>query len=288
MSLKPKQYPYPILAYFNDDYSENSLFYVRPKVTRTTNSYVINVNFILNDPTIAELIAQGKVMFVISVACSKTLYRQAFISYEFDSEFVLSKSDFDGKIEYQFSVVAKENIKDYSSSSFNDVFKGISFDINKGEPVAIAEPFTQNISSEGIEDNVPSIFNVVKKDKSEPGYFNYTLHSDKIVIELGKYEFQRFNKLRTICPSVLSSIIIIPVLTSIIELLRELASFEEYEEKRWFLVLESKIKSECNVDLQMKQGFSDEKKSVYYATQLISGSLNESLTKLEKDYLGDE
>lgn len=259
MSLKPKQYPYPILAYFNDDYSEDSFFHVEPKIVRTTSSYVINVNFILKDSSIEQLIDEGKAMFVMYVACSKTLYRKAFVSTESYCEFVLPRSDVEGKIEYQFSVVAKSDIRNFSSSSFNEVFRGIPFDINKGEPLAISEPFTQHTSNEDIENKVPSIFTVVKKDKAEPGYFNYTLYSDKIVIELGQNEFQRFNKLRAICPSVLSSIVIIPVLTGVIELLRELTSFEEYEEKRWFLVLENKLKIECNVDLQSKQGFNDEK-----------------------------
>lgn len=288
MSLKPKQYPYPILAYFNDDYNEESSFHVEPRVTRTASSYVINVNFMLNDQKIEQLIDETKAMFVMAVACPRTLYRKIFISNESYCEFILPRSDIEGKIEYQFSVVAKVDIKNFSSSSFNEVFRDIPFDVNKGEPLAVAEPFTQNTTSEDIENKVPSIFNVVKKDKAEPGYFNYTLHSDKIVIELGQNEFQRFNKLRTICPSVLSSIVIIPVLTSIIEMLRELNSFEEYEEKRWFFVLENKLKSECSVDLQLNQGFNDDKKSVYYATKLISGSLNESLIKLEMDYLGGE
>lgn len=288
MSLKPKQYPYPILSYFNDDYSEDSLFYVEPKITRTTSSYVINVHFILHDSSIEKLIDGNKAMLVMYVACSKTLYRRAFVSMESVCEFVLPKSEIDGKIEYQFSVVAKEDIKNFSSKSFNDVFGEMSFDISKGEPLAIAEPFVQNTNSEDIENKVPSIFNVVKKEKAEPGYFNYTLHSEKIVIELGKSEFQRFNNLRSICPSVLSSIVIVPVLTSVIELLRELTSFEEYEEKRWFLVLEHKLRSECKIDLKLNQGFNDEKKSVYYATKLISGSLNESLSKLEADYLGGD
>jgi len=283
MKIKYKHFPHPVLADFLSDYS-SGYFNTDINVTTSDNFYSIEAEFILNDEDLHDYINQGKANFALHIECPFTYYRKFINSNEDSLEFNVPANLLEGRVELSAVITASKNIEGYSSGSFKDIFKRFTFDVNKGDILAVGSQM--NFEAEKDTDsvrNIPSIFAVEKNPNKDPSALDVSTNSDKIMIFLPEESFETYKTLKQDpnLNSVLASIIVTPVLTEILEEFKNgegdlLADTEHY---RWFRILNKKLK-EIGIDLKKPDTFNES--SVAVVQTLIGSPAEKALDDLKR------
>lgn len=283
MKIKYKHFPHPVLARFLNDFSEGD-FNSEINVSTSDNFYNIKSEFTLEDDDLNNYIDQKKTEFAVHIECPFTYYRNLITSYNNNLEFKIPAHLLEGKVEVSTLLVASENIKNYSSSNFKSIFNKFSFEIDKGDILAVGNQI--NFEAEKDTDavrNIPSIFAVEANPNKNPNALDVSTTSDKIMIFLPEKSFETFKVLKqdSNLNSVLASLIVTPVLTEILEEFRNgegdiLADTEHY---RWFRILNKKLK-EIGIDLKKPETFNDS--SVAVVQELIGRPSEKALDDLNR------
>jgi hypothetical protein len=137
-------------------------------------------------------------------------------------------------------IIATKDIYGYTNDNFNEIYNGITFDLEKGNFIAFGKEIQARIEKESDNlSNVPSIFAVTEiKDESRKDII-IDNSGNKINIQLPSKTFDEF-KLATLNPNsmaMIHSMIIIPSLMKCFEDMRSSSLKDEYyvfEDKRWF------------------------------------------------------
>lgn len=283
MKIKYKHFPHPVLAKFLNDFSEG-YFNSEINVSTSDNFYNIKSEFTLEDDDLNNYIDQKKTEFAVHIECPFTYYRNLITSYNNNLEFKIPAHLLEGKVEVSTLLVASENIKNYSSSNFKSIFNKFSFEIDKGDILAVGNQI--NFEAEKDTDavrNIPSIFAVEANPNKNPNALDVSTTSDKIMIFLPEKSFETFKVLKqdSNLNSVLASLIVTPVLTEILEEFRNgegdiLADTEHY---RWFRILNKKLK-EIGIDLKKPETFNES--SVAVVQELIGRPSEKALDDLNR------
>ena len=290
-------YPNPVLSIERDDYNENCAFDVsfnEEDITVDENNILIPTTCELKCEGLSNLITQGKAAVVVLVSSSAAFYRRAF---EFDATTLsatieIPKFDVRKSIDFCGYILAKEDIKEFRcDGEFNDLyFKNMSFYVKKADVLAQGQTRVIPIDDTELEKPISSIFSIRRNTHSESQIEAFFDDPDeKIVVYLSEklnqlyYEMKDFNN--GVMHKYLNGIIAYPVLVEAIakicDYYRECGA--DYSEKRWFKVVEHKLKG-LNVDLSTD---FDNYSYTELADQLLGGISYEGLLSV-KDTINDE
>ena len=157
MEIKYKLYPYPVLAYYSDDYKDGSF---DTTIDVRGEGYNIRVDFIatLTNEGLKNLISEGKAKYTYHLECPQTGYRQVLTTVKVSESILIPDNRVNGRLFICPFVVATQNIEGYTNPSFHDDYTGATFDIEAGCVIAVGKQVTATISKE-TEDlaNTPSI-----------------------------------------------------------------------------------------------------------------------------------
>lgn len=276
MLVTYREYPYPVLSYFNDDYIDQTFKSLLNN--RIDNGILIlDIEVELTSNTLLKLINEGKAMYIVHVECKSTRYRKKFISDINKFNINISQDDVDNDIEVLVMVVAKKKITNFISEEFNDDFFGVEFTIEKGDVLAIDTNKIINIEKN--DDNIkksPSIFSIVALDDNKES-INWEPDTDKILIKLSKYNFERYKSINNNpqFKSVIATLIVLPVIVEVIANLSDLE--QDFEDSRWFKVIERQLRK-VNVDIDNINTGS----AISIAQKILPGLLEKSLTNIEQ------
>ncbi len=248
MRIKAKLFPYPVLANsFNNDYIDSEFdILLNQKITR--NSIIIKMLPQLMNNGLEQLIKDGKASFFMHIECPYTCFREAY-AIPFEGKMIeISADKVEGDIQLCPFIVALGDLPDYTNDCFNKDYENTSFYLERGNILAIGKEKTITIEKENDNlSNVPSIFAVteIKDENYEDIVIDYT--GDKICLRLPSKVFRNFVSMNQNNPNaqpVLHSMLIIPALIKCIEELKQKTdSLYEYEERRWFKVLNKAAKN---------------------------------------------
>ena len=242
MDIRYKLYPYPVLSAATDDYKDGQ-FTFKVQQELGIREVILKINLELKNESLSELIQADKAEFVVHIECPYTSYREA-LRFQ-DTEYVrkISEKNLNGKVSVCAFLVAKVNIKNYINKSWNEVYKGLAFDLERGSILAIGGQYDLNVIKE-MENlaKVPSIFTTCRSAADNEEEMKIDIADHKIAITLSSEGFQNY-KLLAAMPQVipvLHSMLILPALIYVFEtLLRE--GTEDFETRRWFRVLEKTL-----------------------------------------------
>ena len=170
--------PYPVLGNNDDVYPllEDDCIRMADPV-KTATEYVFHVDLTQRNQMISELIAEGKAEYACEITCNTTYLRRCIHSAEPHFEIHLKRKDVNGRINFNCFIAVKEDISNYANPDFNEDYHGFTFDLEKGDLLAV----------------FPSSF------------YNTNIKFDKIQIELPHDLYEQYLRIGNAFPEVIHS-----------------------------------------------------------------------------------
>ncbi len=139
MNTKNKILPYPVLGNYDSVYPllEDDAV-IMPPPTMDDNCFKFHIELNQRNQDITKLIKHDKAEYLCEVYCKNTYLRQRFTSKDPVLNFSLDRKTLSGHVDFEFYVVLKEDIT-YSNIGFHDDYKGLSFELEKGN-ILVAFP----------------------------------------------------------------------------------------------------------------------------------------------------
>lgn len=234
-------YPYPVLMEEKIDF-KTSIIKVRYLYQCLKDSHIIKIECDVQNEEIKELISNKKACYAVQIESPNALYRKMFEFYDEDDEIKikLGNNEVIDYIDIGIAILAKEDIINYKNEDFVEAYEDINMKVGKNEILAVCHNVRQIIiSNNETLKEVHSIFNI-QKDSSIDN-ITYDPNYDRILIrvpeEIGKFYLRSKHSKEKIL--VLNSIIFMPVMSSIINDMREYE--DEFANKLWFKTLVKKM-----------------------------------------------
>lgn len=278
MEIRNKLYPYPVLAYFSDDYKSGAFDVV---IDLSKDGYNICVDFIatLTSAGLKELIQCGQAVYAYHLECAQTGFRQVVLTDTIEKRHKLSNKHIRGRLQICPFIVAMKDIPNYDNVEFHDDYAGYSFDIEAGCVLAVGKQVNADIFTE-IDDfaDIPSIFSVVRNADASVKQMLVDMYSQKIVIKLplnDYYSFKQLNK-APVTQAILRSLIIIPSLVYVLEELRskEIPEREEFHVYSWYRSISKKLLKDFDCNIECDE--FDQNNMLELAQKLINDPLSDA------------
>lgn len=191
-------YPYPVLTSYGDDVippldADN----ISPSMTINENGdYVLSVTCNLNDSALTQLIANNSAEFMMEIDCKNSFFRRSVRQSNNVFTMNLPRKNMAGKTDFNIFVVAKENFK-YTSPNFHPDYEGQSFDVEKGDVLAIFDRFTYDFDIFYSKLKAySSIMSIRKSDDERCSEIKYLFDSSKIIVEMPQKMFDAYNQFK--------------------------------------------------------------------------------------------
>lgn len=245
MELKCRNYPYPVLDYYSDNFI-NCSFQVSITSSVTKTAYLLNVTAKTSCRDLADLIKAKKACYALHVECSPTLYRTIYKSFEENFTIEIPANEVDGKVQLCPFILAVENLDEYTNSNFHPDYNGVSFKVRKGDVLAIDRDRDFDAMKEtDVLKNISSIFRVRRAQEDTAPPHTLDIEGQLIAIYLSYDNHRVYNYLQKDInfQPVLSTMVIIPALVNIIDIIKSSDfNIAEFEDKRWFRSLRRRLK----------------------------------------------
>ena len=241
-------YPYPMLRSTSIDY-RTSVISSSILLETTSNAYELNVSITTNNDNINNLLEEGKLITGILVKSNAVWYRKFYPVK--NGTIIIDAKDIYGKVDLLPCIVSTQEINDFFSPDFEDEFKYSKISIGPGEIIGLGEElcFDALLDSD-IFKNTSSIFEMVAVDDNN---LSYDLNNDKIVIFIPREMHKNYINVAnstTSTKSILNSIIVFPVLVSVLYDIRNFSDDEDYyENKKWYKTIKKTIESKSKNNL---------------------------------------
>jgi len=147
MEIRYKLYPYPVLAYYSDDYKSGAF---DTTIDLAKDGYNIKVDFMasLTNDGLKALILNGQAQYVYHLECAQTGYRQVVRTDKVSDSKILSDKEVCGKLQICPFIVATQDISGYTNTGFHDDYSGATFDIEAGCVLAVGKQVNATIAKE--------------------------------------------------------------------------------------------------------------------------------------------
>lgn len=286
MEIKYKLYPYPVLAYYSDDYKEGSF---ETTIDLRKDGYNIRIDFMasLTNEGLKALIQKGQARYVYHLECAQTGFREVVTTEKVSESCVLSDKKVCGKLQICPFIAATQDIPGYSNAGFHDDYIGATFEIEAGCVLAVGKQVDATISKE-MEDlaNTPSVFSIIRNADPLVTHMIVGIDGQKIVIKLPLNDYYSYKQLakEPLTQSVLNSITIIPALTFALEELkcRTIEEREEFSEYGWYRTVRKALLTKFDVDVESDD--FNQQNMVILAQRLINDPLTDAFKVLCEGY----
>lgn len=255
MSVQHKHYPHPVLESQFDTADENfvnSYFDVSIDVKREDNgtNMLVESIFDLTNETLKDLINSEKAIFALLFVCESTSKRFLMCTKQFEDSFNISTKSLNKTVTIQPYILAKRDINSYQNNSLVEPFKYISFDVKRGDILAIAADTEIYIEKEKLFD-VDSIFEFIELSERRPKLMSFNPDNTKIQIFIPSDTFNKIKELSNYKSSINDILISLFYLPSIVYALNSIVSLNvdaegesklmEYKDHNWYRTLERKL-----------------------------------------------
>lgn len=282
MKVSTRYYPHPVLSNFSDDITGSS-FEVEADIKPTNGvNYTFNIKCELKNEDLWNYIDQGLACFTIHVECSSTRMREVFKSYTNEFSFDILADRLNGKVEVCAFILADKDIHNYFNSMFHDDYSGISFEVVKGDVLAVAtgKRFDADKEKDDLK-SIPSIFTVGKNEEHDAPPLDIDFgQTNKIVLKLSKKNFEYYGQLakNSDLGKIVASMILVPALVALLEQIKSSDfDYEQYESCKWFKSIERRLMS-LGIDIKENNDFQDS--TIVVAQKIVGDPLDGSLKDL--------
>ena len=145
MEIRYKLYPYPVLAYYSDNYKMSS-FDVTIDFVR--DGYNIRTDFVaaLSNQELMSLIKLGNACFAYHLECAQTGYREIIKTQDSATSYTLSNKKVTGRLQICPFIVSLKDLHGYTNKDLDDDYAGMTFDIEAGCILAVGKQVNADIS----------------------------------------------------------------------------------------------------------------------------------------------
>ena len=280
MNIRNRHFPYPVLSDFSDDYIDTE-FTTEIKLIRELNDVIFSFTSLLDNNELLKLIYEDKAEYVYHLECSQTSFRKIVKTTETDEIYRIPENMVNDKITVCSFIVAKVDLTNYFNSSFHEDYGNITFNVDRGNILAIGGQTDFIITKETEElYKIPSIFSILRRNSDENLGMQIDLGVNKINIYLCNEDFLNYQIMamrQDIQPS-LHAMLILPALIYIFENIRTNQSgTEEYEDYRWFKALDGALRKG---NLELTKETIETHGSYTLAQRLLALPINRALKSL--------
>lgn len=285
MEIRNKQFPYPVLTSYSDDYP-NDTFDVHVSCQEEGIRLNLLLQAELSNADLLGLIKNGEAAYTYHIECSATSFRKAWQTSDPTCTISLDSRKISGKVQICPLITAVKDIYGYSSSGFHEDYQGLDFEIEAGCILAAANPVELFVdkANEDFGDS-DSIFSIVKNLDQNAFQMDVDYDSSaKIILTIPLDAFNIYSILNKSPENrpVLNSMTIVPALIYVLTEIQSSDSKEEietaYGEKDWFRQLNKVLKDRFGMEIG-DQKFHDANK-VVLAQKLAEDPLSEALNQL--------
>ena len=288
MEIKYKLYPYPVLWNKNDDYKMPSEFSAEIKTEENFKNTKLKIKFFLKDKEIEKLIRENKAEYVVHIEGTRTYFRDFISTRETEITYDLKDRDILGKLEINFFILAKQDIKGYRNDNFNEDYSSEAFNLKKGNIIAIADGYRFDIEKNDDElGKISSIFSICKKETVEQTGMTVDMSDEKIRIGLNITDYVNYSQLSQNPNKVdsVNSIIIFPALIYIFEQLKKDFTETDYTEYKWFRALENIFKKNGQ---ELNKELLENEISIDLAQRVLNYPIERAFNSLTNEDEGDD
>lgn len=254
MIVHEGSYPHPVLAPFRDDVSPND-FSLKLEISSDTQNWYLRVKFEYSNPTLKELIQNGKATHSVHVECRRNFYRQLFSFPQESKELVIKATELVGRVEVSGFVRACEAIDEYGIEGAHSDYGNSKFQIRVGDVLAVdrTQQFEAYVDYDPLK-NIASILEIRRDEHREDGAMIVDTNGDVVVAKLSQGDYDKYTDLKadpTFVPLLVNQVVV-PVLLEAIHEIRDVDD-DEFQEgmaaRRWYRSLYKKL-SDTGVDLR--------------------------------------
>ena len=288
MEIKYKLYPYPVLWNKNDDYKMPSEFSAEIKTEENFKNTKLKIKFFLKDKEIEKLIRENKAEYVVHIEGTRTYFRDFISTRETEITYDLKDRDILGKLEINFFILAKQDIRGYRNDNFNEDYSSEAFNLKKGNIIAIADGYRFDIEKNDDElGKISSIFSICKKETVEQTGMTVDMSYEKIRIGLNITDYVNYSQLSQNPNKVdsVNSIIIFPALIYIFEQLKKDFTETDYTEYKWFRALENIFKKNGQ---ELNKELLENEISIDLAQRVLNYPIESAFNSLTNEDEGDD
>lgn len=255
-------YPYPILRANPVDY-KSSVFNVDIKKETTRDGFNLKITYSVNNDEIKELLNKHVLGYAVQLQCISTWYRDLHMSNSDEQEIFIPSGLVHERVDLCPCIIAVEKIENFFNNDFSEDFDGISYEINKGEVVAIGErqKFDAIYKNDIIKKGDP-IVHFVNDEKSSVMFCEWEY--DAIRIHLPKEQYKKYNEIGKYEPwkiPMLNAIYVVPaIVQGIYEIYQDVINHGQgtLERYSWYKTLKVMImKAAKDDDAEFKRMLND-------------------------------
>ena len=243
-----KAWPHPVLrpSSYGDDYPQAE-FEVEIEVKRVKGSTAVEVyaDFELSDPSLLQLVEQGKARFVLLVRAPKTHCRKLLQSEEPHIKQSFSAGELSGRAEFVPFLVCTQALSGFRADGWHTDFDGRTFDIAAGAVLAEDVPKDYWIDT---ADEAPlgSIFGHKRRSDLSDGRWEYELAEDRVWIVMSNADAERYESAREHANNqpegqYLMNGLYLPALLAILNDVDQ--NVDDYSHFRWFASLDQRLEA---------------------------------------------
>ncbi|MBZ9623245.1 hypothetical protein G9F71_010305 [Clostridium sp. FP2] len=278
MDLRHKLFPYPVLAEFLDDYIDNK-FISEASIEKIRDNITFKLESKIENKTLKNLIDNDKARYMFHIECPQTSYRTVVKTKDELTYHEVEAGKMVGKVQICVFVVAIDEVYNYVNETFVSDYKGIDFNLEKGNILAIGGQFNITVDKEKEElGKIPSIFSVLRKITKEEKDLSVDIYDNKVKIWLPEkeyYNYQKMARVPTLQPA-LHSMIVLPVLIYIFEEIKK-GGIDGFEEYRWFKSIRKSLAIE---KINLNSDTLNQHTSISLAQKVLNMPLTRALDNL--------
>lgn len=274
-----RMFSYPILSSMYDDYIDSE-FYIKVDAQKTKNNMIITVEPVINSSSVEKLIKNGDAEMVIHFECGRTRFRTIEKLNYGQNTFEFAGEKLNGILQVVSFIIAKNDIVNYNSSSFNQEYGRASFNIEKGSIIGISNqpdiPVPKSIYDLS---NITSIISVIPDDNDD-SKMKIEYDETKIYIKLPSDTYVSYSSIGSEVSNatpILHSMLVVPALISILDILSAQESWIDFETFIWFKVIKKKCEEKYG---EFSQKIIKENNPTIIAQELINSPITSAINNL--------
>lgn len=293
MQVKNRLFPYPVINH-NKILSNfgTSDFVLLFEKEETDKAFIMkNARFYTESKLINQLYDDGKIKISCVIECSYTVYRKAFELGKTGKDLILSKVDFNERVDVSMFATATQDFE-LVSDELDDDYAGITFELEKYDIIGANDGFNVRFKHEESEENLAqSIFSIITSHDFTPGAYTVECNTGKkIVVTMSDKDYKNYKVIYTVpaYKEVFFNMLLVPALIEGLTLCKTYLledSSRDLEDVGnqylWFRSIVKSYKRLKGIDLSIDE--FTRVSLAFFAQELLGKPLGESLSKLVQE-----
>ena len=277
---------YPVIQEDNIDFRTKIFAANITKVENRSNPKlaVFHIDCNLTNQYIQDLISKGKAKIYVHCECPVTSFRINYPIEKLSDDIIVPSAFIMKTLELNVFICLEEDIDNYNSPDFSDEFKGIVFNLKKGQIIGKSRTFIAEVIKSGSDfQNWPSVITIMRDADNAETKLNVQYEDDKIIIYLNaeNYDiYSDFDNSKEI-KNILIRLVVFPAIVEVLCGIRTTEDSGQYTEKNWYKVMETQLKV-LDPNFDNLQSYILNRTPLEIANMLFKDSLSQSFQEINE------